>query len=144
MKSRWIYYIVFILVIFAFILFGNSMHLNYQENARLTFRYSIEKVFLMNLYSFGGIGLLLGLETFLRERKKPGKWKVNTKKLVVMGIPSLLASLLFFLIYCQVNFGEWFNTIYSNLYIQSGLFVQSSLVVFGYVIASSFYKYNNE
>jgi hypothetical protein len=77
------------------------------------------------------IGVAIGMEYFLKEKKAKGRWKVNIPKLVLMGLPSLCFSFningilgrpLEFLLNSDLNLMIVFQ------------------VIFGYVIITSFYK----
>lgn len=43
------------------------------------------------------LGLLLGLDHFIQEMGKVGKWRINMAKLVLLGIPSLYFSFGYFI-----------------------------------------------
>ncbi len=85
------------------------------------------------------IGCLLGIDEFLRKVRTTGKWKLDIPRLLILGIPSLIISIFFYLYYLDIS---WLYKITNFLikYLQS-IYVQTfSQVIFGYVFITSFYK----
>jgi len=82
------------------------------------------------------VGMLFGLEYFIAERKKSGKWKVNFEKLLILGLPSFyisLSSLPYLNLYLWINVGvPWVDPY--------GIFADISKAILGYVILTSWYK----
>ncbi|AET69097.1 hypothetical protein Desor_3617 [Desulfosporosinus orientis DSM 765] len=79
------------------------------------------------------IGLLLGLEHFLKEFRKQGRWTVNLIRLVIMGIPSGISAF-----YLVLSFA--FSLKIPSFMTYSTLFYEFSGLIFGYTIMTSFYK----
>ncbi|WP_018211637.1 hypothetical protein [Desulfitobacterium hafniense] len=74
---------------------------------RLGIIYSFELKAFINPYPAWGfdtvlsvlIGLLLGLPEFIRRYKKPGKWRIQWERLLIIGLPALFftfSQLIFF------------------------------------------------
>ncbi len=85
------------------------------------------------------IGLVLGWEHSIRERRKDGAWRTDWSKLLIMGLPALV----FLSPYILVNVRNPFMTLYSfigrtaeNYWDMTRIF---SLIL-GYIIITSFYK----
>lgn len=79
------------------------------------------------------VGVLLGAEVLDSEFKKEGSWKVNTPKLVLVGLPSLLIGFSSLILFGEFAFiGNLPQAIFAN----SGVFQ----LIFGYAISTSFYK----
>ena len=81
------------------------------------------------------LGILLGLERLVLERKKEGNWKVNLPKLILLGVPFLYLSLGAFLyFFCQmINYPIRFFMVEIN-------YLPIFQMIFGYVICTSFIK----
>jgi hypothetical protein len=86
------------------------------------------------------IGFAFGLETFFNEKRKSGKWKVNIRKLVFLGLPTFFLTLtsippiIFKLPIYQID----------PAILNTGLFFNISEMVLGYVIITSFYKVDQD
>lgn len=91
------------------------------------------------------IGLLLGMENLFNEIKKDGVWKVNLSKIILMGVPSLYFSFAYLVGYCNNEFIQ--KTLLSypiiNLFEYDSSFITVSQIILGYIIITSFYRYNN-
>ncbi len=84
------------------------------------------------------IGILLGIEHLTIEFEKPGRWKINLPKIIIVGLPSLFFS--FTHHYASIN----------NLLVQTKLLKYATLgtnfvpifqIVLGYVLITSLNKY---
>ncbi|WP_019850544.1 hypothetical protein [Desulfitobacterium sp. PCE1] len=49
------------------------------------------------------IGLLLGLPEFIRRYKKPGKWRIQWERLLIVGLPSLFFTFSLFIFFSSVG-----------------------------------------
>lgn len=92
------------------------------------------------------IGLFLGLEHFINEIRKEGRWKVNLPKLILMGLPSLYFSLTHIFIYSGIKLLE--NVIVAQMLYLLRYFLVDYIIlfqpIFGYIIITSVYKCNKK
>lgn len=89
------------------------------------------------------IGGLLGLEHFISELGRKGKWMVNLPKLLLMGIPTLyLCTSYYLMVYAKMPLNKYPIIIYPayEFLRSSDIFITVFLVILGYTIATSFYK----
>lgn len=88
------------------------------------------------------IGLVLGAEHLFNEIKKEGTWKINLPKVILIGLPSLCLSLIFWGMYADISgLGYmWEHSIISLLINYPGNQLMFQVIV-GYAVISSFYKY---
>jgi len=138
MKAKsWLKYLGY-LILLALVLFLRGF-----VSSEASAYYSSQFKMSLPLMSLGIIvsmltGVVLGLEHFVTEIKKPGKWDLNVPKMILIGIPVLCISLTFYGVYTQ-------NSIYATL-MANNLFqmLTGSLplfqVIFGYVVITSFFK----
>ncbi len=110
------------------------------------YRFVVDKMVyyeVLCLLSSVSIGLILGLKPYLREYKLPGRWKVDVLKLLILGIPSFYFSILILLF--NTRNALIFKLIEIPLYFTSYSleYVTIFQIIFGYLIATSFYKVSN-
>ncbi|WP_434511726.1 hypothetical protein [Desulfitobacterium sp. AusDCA] len=136
----WLKYLIYIILLFFLIalreyvekLFLNSYHrFKYPE----IFYYLVVNVFLGIC-----IGLFLGLEHLIEELGKEGTWKINLTKLILVGLPSLYFSLANIWVLSGNRFMQ--ELLYLNRY-GSG-YVSLFQMIFGYMVITSFFKYNEK
>lgn len=137
----WLKYLVFFALIYSLILlrgYVDQLFLaSYQRFEEPAYYYYLVISLLVNTC----IGVLLGLEYFINELIKEGRWKINLPKLLLVGLPSLYFSM--------TNIGFISNPfLYEKLALPvlylfkygTG-FVSFFQVILGYVIITSPYKY---
>jgi len=101
MKARsWLKYFVYVLLIIGVVWLKGFLDTTVQTDYNATNK--------MNYWLYYGailspilIGLIIGLDAFLNEKAKEGKWKLNLPKLILVTIPSLYASMLYFIVLIQ-------------------------------------------
>ncbi len=132
---------VICLIILSILIFAREYFSNQYEEYH--YGYVVNKMFyyeVLCLLTSVSIGLILGSKVFLREFKLPGRWKVNVLKLLILGVPSFYFSIIilllntrnlaiFKLIEAPISFANY-----------SLGYVTIFQIIFGYVIATSFYK----
>lgn len=79
------------------------------------------------------IGILIGLEHFVIQCRKQGKWSINITKLLILGIPSFIFA--FYLALAFTFIIPIPSFIYNNI-----LFSDVSALIFGYTFVTSFNK----
>ncbi len=87
------------------------------------------------------IGLLLGLEYFIKEKRKVGTWKIILPKVILVGLPSLLFSLTYLIASIDNTFVQ--NTLLMYTRLGTG-FVPIFQIILGYIAITCPYKYNGE
>jgi len=132
---------VMLMLAFALVFFGISVSEDYVKVLRGTgigLYYPYFYLWLQFL-NFCLAGMVFGLEKLLSERATGGRWRINLARLFILGVPSFL-------------FGAYFvfwsmSTLplpISLSFVDIGLFVNFMQMLFGYTVATSFYKQNGE
>ncbi len=94
-KKAWLKYCIYILLLSVLIFMKEyvtgKLEFSYKRTWGAGYGYItlITIPFIFNLM----IGLFFGIEHFLVEIKKAGKWKISLPKLILVGLPSLFFSL---------------------------------------------------
>ena len=88
-KNIWLRYFLIITPILLLVYWRDNIFDGYKD---FTKQHIIINPILFELIFYVIIGLLLGLEHFIQEMGKTGKWGINMAKLVFLGIPSLYFS----------------------------------------------------
>lgn len=110
---------------------SNKLLINAQKNFQPFLLY---RAFFTVLFLFG---VILGLEYLFNEKKKDGKWNLNSLKLTILGGTSLLViiwhwfPIVFKIVVIKVPFPSIIN--HSMLY-------NLSVILFGWVLTTSIYK----
>ena len=139
--KQWAKYLIYIVVIyFALVLRSHLLELQklyvgqtYRFTDFQPMMYLLAATVIVML-----IGALLGLDQFLAQRKKVGKWRVNWPKLILLGVPSLVLSL-----YLFVFFTPFINALmplYAWVTTYNYDFMAIFQLILGYVIITSFYR----
>lgn len=141
---RTVYYFAFIIVIIILVQLYSEVYLRYLlaspvPGTAMMFRLS--EFSLKHLYSMIInilMGVIFALEGFIRNIKIPGKWKLDVRRLVIIGIPLLFLSIEYFnfLILQEVFHKNHFSLITPA---REPFF----RFLLGYIILSSFYKVKN-
>ena len=129
---------VFLLLAFALLFFGISASEDYVKVLRGTGIGLYYPFFYLWLQfaNFCAAGMVFGMEKLLGERKQGGRWRVNPGKLIILGVPS-------FLIGAYLILWSMFPIIPSLIslsLVDMGLFINLMQMLFGYTVATSFYK----
>lgn len=132
-------YVVFLLAVLLYIIVGENFLKFVEAQYLVTFR--LEPIFYagMHLVFYVGIGILMGLPMFINyKKKKVGKLKINSNKLLIIGIPILYFSLfnIFpFLNFMAMRYGlTMFNVFFENT------IIVAFQILFGYIVMISFDK----
>jgi hypothetical protein len=130
----WMYYLIYAIAFFAYIIFYavGSQYLDALRNRT----YDAFTPYLIQLFGNFILGMLIGAEYLLRERKREGKWSFNVPHFVLIGIPSLIFGLYLLFYYINIPIisilppfigsSKWFFTVNQTL--------------FGYILITSFSK----
>lgn len=84
-------------------------------------------------------GFILGLEYFIKEFRKDGKWKIDIIRLTIMGIPSCIFAFYLVLFFTLPIPHPMPMFIYHN-----NFFFYFSSVIFGYMVITSINKKEEE
>ncbi len=79
-KNYWLSYFIYAVVLICYMIFTDKILGNVIKESQRTF--IMLSYMIWSSVAFVILGLLLGLEKFLLERKKEGKWKVNLPKVL--------------------------------------------------------------
>ena len=128
MTSRfWGKYLIYLIIIVALYITGTLLLDMHYNRAAITFVYNYWLITLIRIIFYGGIGAVLGLDGFIIELKREGKWKFDIPRLIILGIPSLIFSIPYITILVPIS------TSFSNIFTISS-------IILGYVLISSPYR----
>lgn len=144
MKS-WVKYFIYIFLILVIVFRGQHVFQVIEKNREKSFNPQYYYTSTMTIIFYGTLGLILGLEHFICEIKKEGKWKFNLPKIVLMGLPSLYFSLFYFILISNLHFLRDMLTypIIVLLGNYSG-FISVFPLILGYTLITSLYKQNEK
>lgn len=129
MKSKsCIKYFIYLIIIISLYSIGTILLRKYNNDFEKTFISNYWLVTLIKLVFFGGIGIVLGVDSFLTELNRKGKWKLNIPKLIILGIPSFIFSIPY-IVLTLIPLSTSFNNIFTV-----------SSIILGYTLISSLYK----
>ena len=138
-KNYWLFYFLYAVIFFAYIFFSNKMFYVLNEQRSNTFEFFPGLIWSTVIFVI--LGVLLGLEKFILERRKEGHWEVNLPKVIFLGIPSLYLAFGVFLYYCPLEFVNQTLTYPLRLFLEGySSFWSVFQMIFGYVVVTSFYK----
>jgi nitrogen fixation/metabolism regulation signal transduction histidine kinase len=138
-KNNWLSYFVYAVALICFIMLSDKILVYVTKQSERTFN-TLPSV-LWSSVIFVILGLLLGLEKFLLERRKQGTWKVNLPKVLFLGIPSLYFSIGIFISYCPIDFIRKILAYQISFLLKSDMnFIKAFQVVLGFTISTSFVK----
>jgi hypothetical protein len=127
-----------LLLAFALMFFGISVSEDYVtvlKGTGIGLYYPYFYLWLQFL-NFCAAGIVFGMEALMSEAKRDGKWKVNLARLFIMGIPSFLLGA-YFILWSMLSI---FPSLMSLTFADLGIFVNLMQMLFGYSVATSFYK----
>ncbi|KNF07368.1 hypothetical protein CLPU_18c00500 [Gottschalkia purinilytica] len=80
-------------------------------------------------------GVILGTESFVKERRKSGKWKLNKEKFLLVGLPPLIFTTLISFTGLDIPSFNIFGTLSST---------NLSMILLGFILITSFHKDQKE
>lgn len=125
-------YLVYTLVLFGFLLISQHLIEEFRKIASIT--YNTYPYIYIYIFSSIFVGMLIGVETFLREAAKRGKWKINGEKLLFLGLPSLYLTFKSF-----IPFPVFSQKLPFLPYINPDI-IPIVAIMLGYTFITSFYK----
>ena len=136
MKRKW--YIVIALLFVAVIILYSNIYVNHLVEVQNFFDLNITKefifLFILNVF----MGLLFGVENFIKNFSLSGKWHFNIIRFVILGVPALFFSFSY-LSFCLLYF---LNFPISSLPLAAPLREGFARMFLGYTLISSIYKKN--
>jgi hypothetical protein len=138
-KKSWLNYGIYIILLIVLIflkeyLTGKLQFIyNRTWGAGVSYILLITAPFMFNIV----VGLFLGIEHFIMEIKKAGKWNINLPKLILVGFPSLFFSLTYHV--ACINNAFLQSKLLSYVAFESN-FIPVFQIVFGYVCITCMYK----
>lgn len=142
MQSKtWLKYFVYTFIIIAFMYLGEYILNCLKSLQKVTLNLPFYQYDIITFIFYTTIGFLIGLEYFLKEKRKGGRWKVNVPKLILMGLPSLYFSLYAFILYFPVPFVINILIQPIEFFLRSNItFMDIFQLLLGYVVVTSLYK----
>lgn len=138
-KNYWLSYFIYAIVLVVYMILSNKILENIIKQSQRTF--NMLPYMIWSSIAFVILGLLLGLEKFMLERKKEGKWKVNLPKILFLGIPSLYFSISIFISLCPIDSIRQILSYPASALLKSDMnFIKAFQVVLGFTISTSFVK----
>jgi len=138
-KNYWLSYFLYLVIFSAYIFFSSKMFHILNEQRRNTFE--LVPGLIWSTVIFVVLGVLLGMEKFILERRKEGYWEVNLPKVILLGIPSLYLAFGVFLNYLPLEFATQTLTYPLRFVLESNSSFWSIFqMIFGYIVVTSFYK----
>jgi hypothetical protein len=138
--KSWLKYLGYILIIFGVVYLKSYLEIKLQTELNKTFKINYV-LFVTAILMCVVAGVLVGLEHFLGELKKEGKWKFNVPKFVLLVIPSLYISSLYFL--SLIKSEKVLNIVVYpivKLFKGNTTFIPIFELMLGYFLITSFYK----
>ncbi len=140
LKSWLKYTIYFILLMFLIYL---KMYFNKKFVDKDTFQFHYYALVISFIIGIG-LGLLLGLEHFIGEMKKRGRWRINLPKLILVAVPCFYFSLSYVIMASSLPLPIINTLFYPTIFIHryfTGYEVFLQLIT-GYILLTSFDKYH--
>lgn len=142
-RSR--YYTVVILILIALIHIYMKIYVKYLQTWPGPNQAIMDSLTLFNIQHVGAlifnilIGMVFGFENFWYHLKQKGKWSIDIKRLIIIGIPSLIFSIEFFHFYFLDNFLSVLTNM-STLHLIAPAREPFFRFLVGYTIITSIYK----
>jgi hypothetical protein len=129
---------VLLFLAFALLFFGISVSGDYVKVLRSTGIGLYYPYFYLWLQfaNFCAAGVVFGMEKLLSERKSQGRWRVDSARLFILGVPSFLVGAYFILWSMFSIIPSFMSLSFADI----ALFVNLMQMLFGYTVATSFYK----
>lgn len=124
--------------LYAFIIFGTVLIISYIDlkiYLLVNESYRFWEWMWVRQFLYLPVGMALASPIFIENLSKTGVWKVNYKKLLILGLPALYLTVYIVLHFAGLSkvWVPWFTLGGNQLY-------KVGSVILGYVIVSSFYK----
>jgi nitrogen fixation/metabolism regulation signal transduction histidine kinase len=138
-KSNWLSYFAYLVVLLCYIIFSNKILIYVSKQREMTYKFL--PLMLWSTVISIVLGLLIGFEQLLLQKRKEGSWRIDLPKIVLLGIPSLYFSFGIFIYYCPITFVQQYLTYPIQFLVESNSNLLSIIqVLLGYIITTSFIK----
>ena len=137
--TAWLKYFVYLLIIIGVMWLQGFASTKFQTSLSATYKVDYVLFSVMILLPIL-IGVVIGMDTFLSERAKVGRWKLNLPKLVFFIIPSLIVVSFY---YFMVSSEKIYNSVIFPIikfFGNADLFMVLFTVIFGYALMTIVYK----
>lgn len=138
-KNHWLSYFLYTVILLSYIFFSNKIFRVLNEQRSNTFDFFPGLIWSTVIFVI--LGVLLGVEKFIMERRKEGHWEVNVPKVIFLGIPTLYLAFGVFLNYLPIEFVNQTLTYPIRFFLMDNSSYWAIFqMLFGYVVVTSFYK----
>lgn len=138
-KNNWLLYSIYSVILVCYAIFSSKILIFEKQQFQRTFNNL--PLIILSMIIFIMFGLLLGVEKFLLEMRKDGKWKINLPKLILLGIPSLYFSLgLLIIVSFPITFIQRTLSYPILYFLKYDAILSIFQVILGYIIITSFIK----
>ena len=139
--QEWLKNAMIILFILFTVYIGHYILTDAQETLVKTYTINVYSSFFINFVFYFIIGMLIGLDRFLEEKKKVGTWAIKISKLVLIGLPALYFSMGLFITYNPTLHDTLLTYPIKTLINSQGEdFISIFKVLLGHTLITSFYK----
>ncbi|MDP4093695.1 MAG: hypothetical protein Q8920_10080 [Bacillota bacterium] len=142
--KEWKRYLIYVVCIFVYI--SLSAFIYYKINSHSNTTGSID-FYVAGLVPFCVntiFGVLLGMEHFIKMKKGTGMWKLNTTRLLIVGVPSFILSLYYFFYHSNIRILIDLTDLLPNEIMLQKPFMNFVQILLGYIVITSFIKKNKE
>lgn len=131
---------IYLLLIIATVYLKGLADIAFQTDISKTYKINYVLLTVITLLAVV-VGVVLGLDHLMNEIKKEGKWKISLPKIILLIIPSLYASSIYYLAAINIKFVQ-IVLIYPvfKFFGSSTTFILIFQIVLGYSIITAFYK----
>lgn len=91
--NKWFKNIIYLFLIVILFYGGTTIISNIIKGAQMTYEINFNFITLTYFIFFGGIGIVLGLDNFIKELKKEGKLRLDISRIMIFGLPCLIFSI---------------------------------------------------
>ncbi len=139
-KKAWIKCLIGVVLIIAVLYLKGRVDVRLSEELQTTYQVNYF-LFVVGILLNVVIGIILGMEHFLGEVGKEGKWRISIPKVIFLIIPSLYFSLFYFYSYIRVeSILKIIFWPYLNIFSRTNTFIFIFQIVLGYSLITVFYK----
>jgi hypothetical protein len=126
-------YFLYALLLFTVLLFIS--HIDYRLEVIAKEQYNFWEWLTITQFLYISIGVVLAIPHLIKNRKEKSMWKIDYKKLLLFGLPSMYLTFSFTLhVYIKI---PYFIMTTSSLF-------KIAAILLGYIVATSFYKVSND
>lgn len=129
-----VFYVVVFIIFLILICLSNEVFYSFEKIDIINNRFLIQLLFFV-IYCV--MGMIIGLENLLAEKRKKGKWHFKFARMLIWGLPILLIIFPIWLFY----YGEYMMTTWQVAYYSLSFNARDIFgFIFGYILLTGFYK----